>query len=481
MRLVKGIIAVILLLSLLTACSQEADNQPEAPQNTEGQNPSVPSGTETPPTQSQPPDQTGETNAQLTREEKVKALEAMAQEGMPLKRETTEDFVNSPPGRFSGVSYDNNREEVLPELKKFPTVENPDEEMMNKYYLALLGLFAQSYPDPQQIMDELKMAAFGNPDIDDPRFKFKESYNVEIILDASGSMAAKSNGKTRMDAAKEAIQAFAESLPKQANVALRVYGHKGSGKESDKALSCSSSELVYGMQPYNKEKLQQSLNQFQPTGYTPIGYSLQEAKKDLSKLPGDKNTNMIFLVSDGIETCDGDPVEAAKQLAQSEITPIINVIGFGVDGPGQQQLKEVAKAAGGRYVLIQDQKELQEEFNRGKEIANKWKEWKANASYQAVSTRSSRSIDISHFALKWSRIAKRENHDLTSVIMTMDANNMISDEFADHLRKLNDEQLEIAQKKADELEQFLDTLNEKSYKEAVDAINQKFAQHTKTN
>ncbi|BAH41551.1 hypothetical protein BBR47_05740 [Brevibacillus brevis NBRC 100599] len=477
MRLVKGIIAVILLLSLLTACSQE----PDTSQNAEGQNPSAPPSTETPPTQSQPPDQTGDPNAEMTQEEKVKALEAMAQEGMPLKRETTEDFVNSPPGRFSGVSYDNNREEVLSELKKFPTVEKPDEEMMNKYYLALLGLFAQSYPDPQQIIDELKMASFGNPDIDDPRFKFKESYNVEIILDASGSMAAKSNGKTRMDAAKEAIQAFAESLPEQANVALRVYGHKGSGKESDKTLSCGSSELVYGMQTYNKEKLTQSLNQFQPTGYTPIAYSLQEAKKDLSKLPGDKNTNMIFLVSDGIETCDGDPVEAAKQLAQSEITPIINVIGFGVDGPGQQQLKEVAKAAGGRYVLIQDQKELQDEFNRGKEIANKWKEWKANASYQAVSTRSSRSIDISHFALKWSRIAKRENHDLTSAIMTMDASNIISDEFADQLRKLNDEQLEIAQKKADELEQFLDTLNEKSYKEAVDAINQKFAQNTKTN
>ncbi|MFI8713838.1 VWA domain-containing protein [Brevibacillus brevis] len=477
MRLVKGIIAVILLLCLLTACSQE----PDTSRNPEGQNPSVPPSTETPPTQSQPPDLTGEPSTEMTREEKIKALEAMAQEGMPLKRETTEDFAHSPPGRFSGVSYDNNREEVLPELKKFPAVENPDEEMMNKYYLALLGLFAQSYPDPQQIIDELKMASFGNPDIDDPRFKFKESYNVEIILDASGSMAAKSNGKTRMDAAKEAIQAFAESLPEQANVALRVYGHKGSGKESDKTLSCGSSELVYGMQTYNKEKLTQSLNQFQPTGYTPIAYSLQEAKKDLSKLPGDKNTNMIFLVSDGIETCDGDPVEAAKQLAQSEITPIINVIGFGVDGPGQQQLKEVAKAAGGRYVLIQDQKELQDEFNRGKEIANKWKEWKANASYQAVSTRSARSIDISHFALKWSRIAKRENHDLTSAIMTMDASNIISDELADQLRKLNDEQLEIAQKKADELEQFLDTLNEKSYKEAVDAINQKFAQNTKTN
>ncbi|MBG9943259.1 VWA domain-containing protein [Brevibacillus formosus] len=477
MRFVKGIFAAILLFSLLTACSQEAGNQPETPQTTDGQPPSVPSGTET----QQPPDKTGETNTEMSREEKIKALEAMVKAGPLLKRETTEDFLNTPPGLFAGKSYDDNKEEIETELKKFPYIENPDEEIANLYYLALLGLFAESYPDPQQIINDMKMDYFGSPEIEDPRYQYKENYNVEIILDASGSMGAMANGKTRMDAAKDAIKAFAESLPPQANVALRVYGHKGSGKESDKALSCGSSDLVYGMQPYNKEKLQSSLNQFQPAGYTPIAYSLQEAMKDLSKFSGDKNTNMIYLVSDGIETCGGNPAEAAKQLSQSAITPIINVIGFGVDGPGQQQLKEVAKAAGGRYVLIQDQKELQEEFNRGKEIADKWKKWKADASYQAFDTRISRKTDISSFAADWRIIAGDESYNMNSAITTMGADDMIPDELANRLRTMKDEQKDIAKKKADELEDFLDSLNDKSYKETVNAINNKFAQNTKTN
>lgn len=477
MRLVKGIVVATFLFSLLTACSQDAGNEPEATQVPNGQAPSVPSSIDTPPSENQFP-----LNAGLdSREEKIKVLETFAQDRVPLKRETTEDFVNSPPGRFSGEAYENNEEEIEAQLKKFPYIENPDDETINLYYRGLLGMFVEAYPDPQQIIDDMKMASFGSPDIEDPRFQFKESYNVEIILDASGSMGAKVGGKTKMEAAKEAIQAFAESLPAQANVALRVYGHKGSGKESDKALSCSSSELVYGMQPYNKEKLQNSLQQFEPTGYTPIAYSLQQAQKDLSSLPGDKNTNMIFLVSDGIETCDGDPVEAAKQLAQSEITPLINVIGFGVDGPGQQQLKAVAKAAGGRYVLIQDQKELQDEFNRAKEIASKWKEWRSDASYEAFSSRLSQTTDISSFASKWRSIAREESNNMSNAIRTMGADDIIPDELADRLRTMKDEQHEIAKKKADELERFLDSLNEKSYKEAVNAINKHFEQNTKTN
>ncbi|MFM1653807.1 vWA domain-containing protein [Brevibacillus sp. B_LB10_24] len=89
--------------------------------------------------------------------------------------------------------------------------------------------------------------------------------------------------------------------------------------------------------------------------------------KDFSNLPGDKNTNIIYLVSDGVETCDGDPVEVARKLASSDITPIVNVIGFGTVGQGQQQLKAVAQAAGGCFVLIQNQEELQKEFDQTKE------------------------------------------------------------------------------------------------------------------
>lgn len=70
---------------------------------------------------------------------------------------------------------------------------------------------------------------------------------------------------------------------------------------------------------------------------------------------------------------------------------------------------------------------------------------------------------------------------MNSAITTMGADDMIPDELANRLRTMKDEQKDIAKKKADELEDFLDSLNDKSYKETVNAINKKFAQNTKTN
>ena len=59
--------------------------------------------------------------------------------------------------------------------------------------------------------------------------------------------------------------------------------------------------------------------------------------------------NIIYVVSDGIETCGGDPVKAAQAAAISGYRAIVNIIGFDVDNAGQRALKKVAKAGGGKY------------------------------------------------------------------------------------------------------------------------------------
>ena len=57
------------------------------------------------------------------------------------------------------------------------------------------------------------------------------------------------------------------------------------------------------------------------------------------------------MISDGVETCDGDPVQAAKDLHNSNLNVTVNVIGFDVDQDGRKQLKETAQAgARGRIV-----------------------------------------------------------------------------------------------------------------------------------
>ncbi|NGQ97044.1 VWA domain-containing protein [Brevibacillus sp. SYP-B805] len=467
MKIIQTLLLAFLLLIVLNACSNE-EKEPSREQA--GEKPAEAVQTPAAPTQA-PAAQ------EPSREEKIKALKAWIPPGVTKRPETAEEFAALPPGRFANLKYYDHEKEMLPILEQFPKIEQPDQEILDLYYLALLGLFAEDYPDPQQLMDEIKMASFGDPNIEDPRYQFKERYNVEIILDASGSMAEKMDGKTRMEAAKEAIREFAASLPKEAHVALRVYGHKGSGKESDKALSCGSSELVYGMQPYDAQKLQNALSRFQPTGYTPIAYSLQEALKDFTGLPGDKNNNMIYLVSDGIETCDGNPVEAAKQLAQSNIAPIVNVIGFGVDGEGQRQLKEVAQAAGGRYLLIRNQDELKKEFQQAQDIAKKWWEWQHQATIAVSKKLDRRLVDTFNFYSDWIIAAGEEMDNISNFIHSLGNRGIISSDTRNALINIMLQQNNLAGIRAAELQNLLFSLTEKSYKEAIDEINKKYGEH----
>ena len=54
-----------------------------------------------------------------------------------------------------------------------------------------------------------------------------------------------------------------------------------------------------------------------------------------------------MLVSDGKETCQGDPVLAARRLATNNIT--VHTVGFVVDTAARGQLQAISRATGGTY------------------------------------------------------------------------------------------------------------------------------------
>jgi D-amino-acid dehydrogenase/Ca-activated chloride channel family protein len=134
--------------------------------------------------------------------------------------------------------------------------------------------------------------------------------------------------------------------------------------------------MVYPLGAYDKSSFQKSLNQFRPTGWTPLTAAIEQAKSDLSGKTGENVENIIYVVSDGIETCGGDPVKAAKELHHSEIQAIVNIIGFDVDNAGQQALKKVAEAGGGKYTTVSTgddlRKHLDKEYDR---LRREWSQW----------------------------------------------------------------------------------------------------------
>lgn len=191
--------------------------------------------------------------------------------------------------------------------------------------------------------------------------------NVVILMDASGSMKANVAGGSKMKLAKEAIEKFTEELDEEVHVSLLAYGHKGTGNQADKELSCTTIEDVYPLRQFNQTDFQKAMDSFQASGWTPLAGAIEEAIKILEPYGTGEYRNIVYVVSDGIETCGGDPVAAAKQLYDSNIEAKVNIIGFDVDDEGQNQLKQVAEAGGGQYATVRDQSEFEEV------LLKKWK------------------------------------------------------------------------------------------------------------
>lgn len=202
------------------------------------------------------------------------------------------------------------------------------------------------------------------PDGEDEVTTKQKKMNVVVLMDASGSMKGEIAGQTKMELAKTAIAKFVEQIPEDANVALIAYGHVGSSADADKAASCSSVESVYPLSAYQAENFTTSLNSFQARGWTPLAGAINKAGEILQAYPSDEYLNLVYMVSDGVETCDGDPVAAAQQLQSQSIKAKVNIIGFDVDNEGQQQLKKVADSGGGEYVTVEDPAELEVQITK---------------------------------------------------------------------------------------------------------------------
>lgn len=169
------------------------------------------------------------------------------------------------------------------------------------------------------------------------------------------------SGEQKLALAKSAIAQFVSGLPQTAKVGLTVFGHQGSNKEADKAVSCAGIETIYPLAQLESQ-FTQAINSFEPTGFTPLAATLEQLNQNFSTYDGAANQNVVYLVSDGIETCDGNPVIAAQKLHTSNAQAIVNTIGFDVDNKAQRQLRAIAVAGGGEYFSARNAAELQKIF-----------------------------------------------------------------------------------------------------------------------
>ncbi len=175
---------------------------------------------------------------------------------------------------------------------------------------------------------------------------------VEIVVDASKSMWGQINGRSKMDIAKTTLEQLSYGLPDDINLALRAYGNTSPSAQNN----CADSSLLVPFGDRNRDYIRYAIAELRPTGQTPIAFALNQAARDFDSLQSERT---LVLVSDGIESCGGDPVMAAHELRQQGI--VVHLIGFGMGNAADEDaasLRAVANASGGRYVTAGSAEEL---------------------------------------------------------------------------------------------------------------------------
>ncbi len=163
---------------------------------------------------------------------------------------------------------------------------------------------------------------------------------IYIIFDASGSMWQKlADGSLKIEAAKKVLQEFVHGNFEGYELAFRAYGHRKKG-------DCRDSELIvpFGASERSTKKLMTFMAEVNPTGKTPIHYSLLQALGDLGDRKGE-----IILISDGEETCDTDPCELVKAWRDKHVKVRVHVVGLGLDEKSKTAMQCISEAAGTEY------------------------------------------------------------------------------------------------------------------------------------
>jgi Mg-chelatase subunit ChlD len=167
---------------------------------------------------------------------------------------------------------------------------------------------------------------------------------LEVILDVSNSMWGQIDGLTKMQLARDALRAALAELPANVSVGLRAYGHRVSFE--DKEAGCADTQLLIPPAPGAATAVVARADELVPRGQTPIAISLEAAATDLEAHGG---SGVLLLISDGVESCGGDPVAVAESLRARGVPVVIHAMGLGVDADAAAALKRLASAGGGQY------------------------------------------------------------------------------------------------------------------------------------
>jgi Ca-activated chloride channel homolog len=172
----------------------------------------------------------------------------------------------------------------------------------------------------------------------------KKPSPILFIYDASGSMWGKLQDQTKKEIAADVLTKTVNNLPTNQNVGLLVYGHRTKG-------DCNDIEYLVNLSNNSKEKVAQAVKGVNSLGKTPLARSATMA---INSLKESKTKATIILITDGIESCDGNLCDVVAKAKLDGIDFKMHIVGFGLKEGETEQLKCAADAGDGNYYDVAD-------------------------------------------------------------------------------------------------------------------------------
>lgn len=166
---------------------------------------------------------------------------------------------------------------------------------------------------------------------------------IELVVDYSGSM------EYWIGLAKSTLQSILPKISNQTNVGLRVFGQSTNQFFiADVMTSCKASRLVSFPRPSNSASVLSALNSTKIGSATPLTFALERTVyQDFAPYPLNVKKKIV-LVTDGEDTCNGDPCAFVRKLSASRSDITIDVIIVN----GSDNLRCLADSTGGKYYKI---------------------------------------------------------------------------------------------------------------------------------
>ncbi len=186
-----------------------------------------------------------------------------------------------------------------------------------------------------------------------PAWAYDQGAKVILVLDASGSMSGKLEGKSKIKIAREAVSGLLDEWEPSDYLGLTVYGHRIKGE-------CEDVESMVHVGPPNRGRILRAIDGIKPTGKTPISAAVRHAAEELDY---EKEAGIVILMSDGEESCGVDPCALAVELAEEAVDLKVHVVGFDLAEEKISGLKCLAENTGGVFLSAKNASELKEAFS----------------------------------------------------------------------------------------------------------------------